>query len=452
VHASVTDTPKLTRDNVKTLPAIDGKRTTYADDVVRGLQLRVSPTGDRSWSFVYSHRGVDRRYTLGKVKVRDDYDQGLTLKAARDAASDVRGRVARREDPQGLRALERKTPAPAAAPSISSMATEAIGKFQVATRTRAEWLRTAEHDIFPDLGDRPVDEVTRAELRAWMRKQADRAPVQANRAFQLLRSCFNWAVAEEIVAATPFVGLKLPTKEKASERWLSTLELRCLLQALDGIPGPRSNIVLLLLFTAGRLDMAVEATREEFELDGENPRWVIPASRMKGKRDHVVPLSRQAVELVSRLPQRGVLFPHEGPQERRGGKQALHWSSHYVEDLRFELALAWAKAKGREIPTTGPAAARAVDRAAVVKMVPTWTIHNLRHTIGTHLTEDLGVSEAVVSRILSHAPEGPKVSRIYNRARRLPERRTALQAWADRLDVLREQSEVLPFQASGEAP
>jgi integrase len=69
--------------------------------------------------------------------------------------------------------------------------------------------------------------------------------------------------------------------------------------------------------------------------------------------------------------------------------------------------------------------------------MPRWTVHNLRHTIGTHMREDLGVSSEVVSLILGHTPPGARVTRVYNRAELLPERRAALVAWGRWLDRLK---------------
>src|SRR3972149_10383720 len=62
---------------------------------------------------------------------------------------------------------------------------------------------------------------------------------------------------------------------------------------------------------------------------------------------------------------------------------------------------------------------------------PRWTIHGLRHTIATHLVEDLGTSRNVVSLILGHALSGPRVTRVYDRAEMLPERRAAAGRWAE---------------------
>lgn len=70
------------------------------------------------------------------------------------------------------------------------------------------------------------------------------------------------------------------------------------------------------------------------------------------------------------------------------------------------------------------------------RKLPSWHLHNLRHSMATHAVEDLGISSDVVSLLLSHRPAGPAVSRIYTRAERLNERREALTRWAQWIDGL----------------
>lgn len=81
-----------------------------------------------------------------------------------------------------------------------------------------------------------------------------------------------------------------------------------------------------------------------------------------------------------------------------------------------------------------------------------WTVHGLRHTLATHLREDLEVAPDIVSLILGHVIRGPQASRVYDRAERLPERRRALEAWARWLEALQRPSEgpgrILTFPGS----
>jgi integrase len=205
---------------------------------------------------------------------------------------------------------------------------------------------------------------------------------------------------------------------------LSTDEIVAVLHALDATrdihPG-YSDAGLLLLLTGVRRDMVQGMRRGELDgLDGREPRWIVPGGfegRSKSGRTHVVPLSRQALRIVRRRLEASsgeCLFPvaRNGHLDR-GRDAPMDWSSRFVRDLR------------------------AAATAVVGSEMPRWTIHGFRHTIGTHMREDLKVPGDVVSLILGHKVSGPAVTRIYNRAELLPERRDALTNWGAWLDRIR---------------
>jgi integrase len=224
-------------------------------------------------------------------------------------------------------------------------------------------------------------------------------------------------VERDLIPASPFPHLKPPSREDSNERVLSSDELWALQKALDQMPTSGSDVVRLLLLTGVRRAMALGARREEFlELDGLDPRWVIPGGfhgRSKSKRAHVVPLSRPAVRLVlerMKAVEGPLLFP---PGKARNGRRAVSttksWRSQYVEFLRAR-----------------------VDRILVeagAKAAPRWTLHDLRRTTRTHMREDLDVPHDVAELILGHVRAG--VHGIYDRSQLLKERRAALVKWAD---------------------
>lgn len=433
-----------------------GVRRDYPDDDPRGLVLRVAERSRSTWAVRYKYRGADRRFKLGKVKVRE-LDDGLTLAEARRAARAILGRVAQGEDPQGERVATRRAPRPARAATIRALGAEALKHLKVKPATRVEYERIANVDIYPELGDLQADQLTRRRIREWAEGIDSKAA--ANHAFGVLRRFYSVAVERDMIAASPFVLLKKPHRSKASERVLSPGELWALQRALDELEAERDEglrtkshwegtawraawtagegpaVVRLLLLTGVRRGMVLGARREEFEdLEAADPRWVIPGDRTKNGRPHVVPLSRQAVDLVrARLAGAGgaaVLFP-AGEQRpgRRARSETAVWKSAFVRRLR-----------------------RRVD-GLLTKPAPAWTIHNLRQTIGTHLREQIGVRGDVVSLILSHTvAEGAAVTRIYNRAQLMPERRDALARWARWLEELPEPGKVLAFPATGDAP
>jgi integrase len=247
----------------------------------------------------------------------------------------------------------------------------------------------------------------------------------------VLRRVYSSAVENDLLPATPFVALKRPASEQTSERVLSAGEIRALLHALDAIDDdmraryrldaaslarPYTDAVRLLLLTGVRRDMVLGMRRSELEdLDGPEPRWTIPggfAGRSKSGRAHLVPLSTQALGVIrSRLEE--VALDTLFPPTRVAEAEFMTWSSRFVGELKKKM------------------------ESILGTRMPRWTVHNLRHTIGTHLREDLGVSSEVVSLILGHTPPGPRVTRVYNRAELLQDRRAALVAWAQWLDRLR---------------
>jgi integrase len=169
------------------------------------------------------------------------------------------------------------------------------------------------------------------------------------------------------------------------------------------------------------------------ELEGDV--WVVPPARSKGGRPHLVPLSSaakaifkaRAAAVAAMLPGERLLFPQAPvPEEPAMKIRVMTWSSRWVEDLRQEMG--------------------AVTEQWTIELDPRWRIHDLRHTVATVMTESLGVSRDVVALILGHS-FGPRVTRVYDRAERLPERRAALERWAEWLERLKE-----PTTASGRIP
>jgi integrase len=266
----------------------------------------------------------------------------------------------------------------------------------------------------------------------------------------VLRRVYTWAVAEDLLPGTPFAGLQRPALERRSDRVLSVQELRALLVGLDLVQSSYSDAVRLLLLTAARREMVLGARRDELQLEGNEPTWVVPggpAGRSKSGEPHVIPLPPAAVTVLRRrleAVEGDLLFPRARP--RRVGQPSKRaeavWSSRFTSELQAEVGIAWATATGKPVPTKKVKRdgkfVEEVDREKARRLIPRWTLHNIRHTVATHMRERLRVSADVVSLLLSHTPEGPRVTRTYLRAPLLPERRAALKDWQAYLESLRE--------------
>jgi integrase len=400
--------PISTDAQIRSLEKKPGRRLLIVAGIP-GLRLDIRPSGAMIFVLKYRTRARQpRTFTIGPYP-------DVSLKQAREKAKEARALVALGGDPQAERIeLRRATAAKTSVVTVGQLTRWMLGldkdgprPLKIEESTRAGWERIATKEIIPAFGKTPAPDLLRADIRRWGARIAKRAPYMANRSFEVLRRVFSWSVENDLIETTPFYKLPEPfADEEASDRWLSTEELNRVLAALG--EGVYADAFRLLLLTGVRLTMVLSARASEFEdLKGDNPRWIIPADKTKGDRPHVVPLSTQALAIVNtRLDrlEKGRLFPPireaEGPHMR--------WSSKWVKNLRERIGT-----------------------------MPRWTVHGLRHTIGTHMVEDLKVPRSVVSLILLHAAEGPAVSRIYVRAELLDERRDALQRWADWVDGLK---------------
>lgn len=417
---------RLTAQQVDTLPAVDGKRTTYRDALVPGLLLRVSTSGSRVWA-VRLQQGHGRgralvTYTLGKAS-------RVSLAAARDQARELLA--------HGVPARGDLT--------VAELARRALEAIELRPTTRAEWERLTKVEITAALGPTPAAQLDRATVRAWIRGMARRSRWTADHAFRVLRRYYSWAEEEELIPASPLHRVKVRTIVGAlapNDRVLTTDELRRLLGALARLRSSwvYADATLLLLLTMVRREGVLGLRRDELrDLDGKAPAWVIPAARMKAGREHVVPLSPQAVAVVRRRlaavdaldealreaagpdrPPTAHLFPAGGT--RTGEDASMTWPSSWVRELREEMRGVRLDDDGRP---AGPALAD-----------PRWTIHGLRHAAATQMREHLGVDRDVVQLLLAHALPG--VTSIYDRAEKLAERRAALERWGEWLERLRE--------------
>ena len=146
------------------------------------------------------------------------------------------------------------------------------------------------------------------------------------------------------------------------------------------------------------------ATWGEFELDSDSAVWRIPGERMKMERDHMVPLSRQAVSVMAKV---------------RKFTQGEHYVFHQLNNPKKPMSENTMLYSMYRMGYHGRA-----------------TVHGFRATASTILNEK-GFREDVIEKLLSHQ-EGNKVRAAYNRAEYLDERREVLQWWADYLDEINE--------------
>jgi integrase len=235
-------------------------------------------------------------------------------------------------------------------------------------------------------------------------------PVARNRVRSSLSAFFSWCVTEGLLEANPVQGTVKLGEGGSRERTLTTEDLRELWPVLEDEPNAQfADIVRLLLLTGQRREEIGSLRWSEVERE----LIVLPPERTKNRRQHEVPLSRQAKSILERQP-------------KRKGRDFIFG----IGELGFS---GWSDCKAR-LDQALLTKRKAADRRA--KPLPYWRVHDLRRTCATGMAE-LGVQPHIIEAVLNHV-SGHKagVAGIYNRARYVGEMRDALQRWADHLEAL----------------
>jgi integrase len=342
-----------------------------------GLYLIVQPSGARSWAVRYRHNGRPRKHTLGPFPTID-------LKTARQLGTKVLRSVVEGRDPTGERQEQR-------ANSVEQVVAQFLAKHgqrRYRPRTFAEAQRLLNQNVVAHWGRQPIASITRKQLRDMLDELvANDTPMLANRVHSIARKLFGWAVEQEIIAASPFVGLKAPAEEKSRDRILTDQELRAVWQAASQ-PDVYGVLVRLLILTGQRRGEIAGLMWSEIDLD---KRLInLPRERVKNDRAHEIPLSPQAIALIESLPR---------------------LSDRHV----FRLPIGgFGKLKAQ------------LDKLCGVE---NWTLHDLRRTAASGMAR-LGVGLPVIEKVLNHVSGSfAGVVGIYQRHDFAGEKRKALELW-----------------------
>jgi integrase len=285
----LTDTAVRTaKPQAKTVKLFDGG----------GLYLELAPSGGKWWRWKYRFAGKEKRLSLG---VYPD----VSLKQARTKRDAARQQLASGIDPSMARQAEKI--ARSGAESFEAIAREWHGKFAPGwVPSHADRiLRRLERDVFPWLGKRPITDIKAPDVLAALRRIEGRGALEsAHRAMQNCGQVFRYAVATGRAERDPTGDLRgaLPApKERHHASIVEPKRVGELLRAIDGYEGffvTKSALRLapLVFVRPGELRRA-----EWCEFDLEKAEWRIPAERMKMREQHIVPLSRQAVEILREL-------------------------------------------------------------------------------------------------------------------------------------------------------
>ncbi len=410
---------KLTDAFVKSAKAETNKLTEYADTHEKGLSLRVTPAGIKSWTFRYRNlAGHQKRVSIGKL-------QDVSLAEARRQVVAHRASVASGGDP----ALDLATAREAAKEAHGKETVGDVGEWYFdecragrhkpnakapkrETTLNNETLYFNKH-ILPTLGKRKLADLSRATIQAFVNDLADKHSKSAARQCRvILHGIFAFAQRQDITDKVNPCQHVTVAAHAPRARVLSDAELKTIWWTLtppvqvDGAP-ISSSVAYSVLLAMVTLQRRAEVTGMALsEIDREKRLWLLPPERTKNRRAHVVPLSPLALELIDlALSVRNAESDYVFPSPRNSDQ-----------------------------PIKPQALTRAFIRMKKALNMGDIRPHDLRRTGATNLTgEELGFSRFIVSQVLNHSSDtgnGAAVTSVYDRNEYLPEKRRALDAWA----------------------
>lgn len=363
-----------------------------------GLFLLLTPAGGKYWRMKYFFGGKEKLLALG---VYPD----VSLADAREGRAQARRVLAAGNDPGEVKREAKRLTVQKQVNTFETVAREwhqnRLGQWT--PEHAAKILKRLEAHVFNRIGTRPVADITTSELLTVMRKIEQHGHEIAHRLLQICGQVFLYAVVTERSATNPAASLRGALKPVVKNNYAfirphELPEYLRKLEAYDGAPQTRLALKFLLLtfVRTGELRGA-----EWREIDFDQAEWRIPAERMKMKETHIVPLSRQALQVLNELrPLTGqwqFIFPNQH-------KPSRHMSENTMLFALYRM--------GYHSRATG---------------------HGFRSTASTVLNEH-GFPPDVIERQLAHG-ERNKVRAAYNYAQYLPERRKMMQWWADYIDT-----------------
>lgn len=366
-----------------------------------GLYLEITPKGAKLWRLKYRYLNKEKKLCIGPYPL-------ITLAEARERRQEAKRRLLSGSDPSMDKKATKKTLMDDMSNTFETIAREWH------EHKKAEWSETnanvvierLEKDVFPVIGKYPVKHITPKMILDLANKAKERGAKElAKRIIQTCKNIFQYAVVTGRAESNVAADLKGLIKTGGTTHH-AAIESKDLPQFMADLREHKTKLnrqtylaVYLMMLTFVRTGELIKA--EWPEIDFEARQWIIPAKRMKMKKDHIVPLSRQSIQILQELREihshPDFVFP-----SRNSNKN--HMSNNTI--------------------------LMALDRMGYRGKM---TGHGFRALAMSTIMEKLGYRHEVPDAQLAHAKKGD-VNRAYDRAKFLEERIVMMQRWADYLD------------------
>lgn len=363
-----------------------------------GLYLQIMPRGAKSWLFRYERMGRERWMGLGPIHT-------VSLQEARERARKVRQQLFDGLDPLESRRAERAKAALEASKAVTFEAAT-ISYFDAHqakwknAKHRAQFLSTMREYVFPKLGKLKVADVDLGAVLGVLEPIWPNKTETASRVRGRIESVLDWATVRKLRTGDNPARWKghlqhvLPARGRLAKPshhpalpYTDIPEFMAALKERDGVAARALEFTIL---TAARTGEVIGAQWEEIDLTAKT--WTVPSARMKGGREHRVPLSGQAVQILETIPKEdGNSFIFVG--SRTGG----------LSNMAMATVL------------------RRMDRLEI-------TVHGFRSSFRDWAAETTAFPNHVVEMALAHTV-GNKVEAAYRRGDLFDKRRKLLADW-----------------------
>ena len=378
-----------------------------------GLYLEITSRGSKLWRLKYRYLGKEKKLSIGEYPI-------ISLAEARERREEAKKLLAAGQDPS-LAKQEAK----------QEMVKETQNTFEVIAREwyahkTPEWskvnadtvLKRLEKDVFPEIGKYPIKTITHKMLLDLAHSIKERGANElAKRVIQMCRHIYRYAIVTGSADQNIAEDLKGMIKAKPKSHF-AAIEAKDLPQFIHDLRNHKARLnrqtylaVNFMMLTFVRTGEMIGAQWDEIDFDQKI--WLVPASRMKMKKEHIVPLSRQAIAILQELRETHnhpvYLFPSRNSRNRT------------MSNNTVLMAL---KRMGYRGKMTG---------------------HGFRALAMSTIMEKLNYRHEVPDAQLAHAKRGD-VNRAYDRAKFLPERIKMMQEWADYLDSIYQTGDIVQFR------
>lgn len=392
----------LTDAQVRKIKPLDKKKR-YSDE--KGLYLEVTPSGGRFWRLKYRFNGRESTLTIGS------YPE-ISLAQARRARDEARIQLYNNIDPNSIKSERLQQIDESTLFRALAMEWMEDRKAVIKEATYLRDLSVFEKDIFPTLGDMPIDQIKGKDVLSCAKKIEERGALEmAKRSIPLAGRIFRFAIRKGIIEndPTPHLGEALKPRKVKNMARLDISEFPAFLERMDRYHGNliiRSALQLMTLTFVRTTELRM---MEWNEIDYENCLWRIPAHKMKMAMPHIVPLSKQALGILE------VIHPITG------NKQYVFYNYSTAKPISSNALLCAIRTMGYMGKMTG---------------------HGFRGLASTTLHEQGYMHDAIEIQ-LAHTV-GNSVSQAYNHALHLDYRVKMMQEWSDYIDSLRGKLTFLP--------